>query len=65
MVSNGILINGTKLIELVHLQNMSIEEFERQGIKKEDLNQFINLFDEESINSKSINILEEKVKQLN
>jgi hypothetical protein len=44
---------------------MSIEEFERQGIKKEDLNQFINLFDEESINSKSINILEEKVKQLN
>jgi murein DD-endopeptidase MepM/ murein hydrolase activator NlpD len=65
MVSNGILINGIRLIELDHLQNMSSEEFERQGITKEDLNQFINMFELEESYSKTMDILKIKVNQLN
>lgn len=65
MVTNGILINGTKLIELEHLKHMSIEEYEKQGITKEDLNQFINMFGLEESYSKTMDILNIKVNQLN
>lgn len=65
IVSNGILINGTKLIELEHLKNMSIEEYEKYGITKEDLNQFIKMFELEETYSKTLDILKIKAEQLN